>query len=148
MARDGMAGEDNAEFVRRFTEEWNRGNREGVYAFYAEDFVDHTAPPGFLPGQEGLKQGLGRFFDAFPNCQNTLKLLLTDGDMVIKYGTLVGNHTGNFFGIRPTGKTVTVSHLEIHRFKDGKIVEAWHLEDIFGAMRQLGALPVPDFSRD
>ncbi len=142
-----MSSEEIRELVRQFNKEWNRGNREGVYAFFAEDFVDHMATPGLPPGQEGLKQGLGRFFDAFPDCQNTLKLLLTDGDMVIKYGTLVGNHTGSFFGIRPTGKTVTINHLEIHRFKGGQIVEAWHLEDIFGAMRQLGALPVSESSR-
>jgi predicted ester cyclase len=103
--------------------------------------------PACRRGDEGLKQGLGRFFDAFPDCQNTLKLVLTDEDMVIKYGTLVGTHTGRFFGIPPTGKKVTINHLEIHRFKDGKIIEAWHLEDIFGTMRQVGALPVPESSR-
>ncbi len=142
-----MLSEENRELVRRFTEEWNRGNREAVYAFYAEDFVDHMPQPGLPPGHEGLKQGLGRFFDAFPDCQNTLRLVLTDGDMVVKYGTLVGTHTGSFFGIAPTGKKVTINHLEIHRFKDGMIVEAWHLEDIFGAIRQLGALPVLESSR-
>ncbi len=142
-----MSREENKELVRRFTEAWNRGNRAGVYAFFAEDFVDHMAQAGLPLGHEGLKQGLGRFFDAFPDCQNTLKLVLADGDMVMKYGTLLGTHTGNFFGIPPTGKKVTINHLEIHRFKDGKIVEAWHLEDIFGAIRQLDGLPVRESSR-
>lgn len=139
-----MSAEGNRKLVRRFVQEWNRGNREGVYAFYAQDFVDHNAQPGLPPGLEGLRQGLGRFFDAFPDCRNTLELVLTDGDMVIKYGALTGTHSGNFFGLPATGKRVTINHLEIHRFKDGKIVEAWHLEDIFSAMRQLAALSVPE----
>lgn len=129
-----MSTEENRKLVQRFTEEWNRGNRDGVYAYYAENFVDHMPQPGLPPGREGLKQGLGRFFDAFPDCQNTLDLVLADGDMVVKHGTLVGTHRGNFFGVPPTGRKITIHHLEIHRFRDGKIVEAWHLEDIFGAM--------------
>jgi hypothetical protein len=33
--------------------------------------------------------------------------------------------------------------LDIHKFRDGKIVEAWHLEDLFGAVQQIGAIPMP-----
>jgi steroid delta-isomerase-like uncharacterized protein len=138
-----MSTEENKELARRYVQEWNLGDREGVFAFFAQDFVDHTAQPGQAPGLEGLKQGMGRFFDAFPDCQSTLKLLVAEGDMVTKYGTLVGTHKGNFFGIPPTGKKVSINHLEIHRFRDGKIVEGWHLEDNLGVMQQIGAIPAP-----
>lgn len=142
-----MSTEENKQLAKRFVEEWNRGNREGVYAFFAQDFVDRTPQPGQAPGLEGLKQGLGLFFDAFPDSQITLQLLVGEGDLVTDHGILTGTHQGSFFGIPPTGKKVRVTFFDIHRFKDGKIVEGWHLEDTFGVLRQIGAIPVPQSAR-
>ncbi len=138
-----MSTEENKKVIRRFVEEWNRGNREGVYALFAPDYVDHRPQPGQAPGVEGLRQGLGRLFDAFPDSQLTLDLLVAEGDMVADCGVLTGTHQGNLFGIPPTGKTVTIPYLDIHRFKDGRIVEAWHHEDLLAALQQIGAMPSP-----
>lgn len=138
-----MLVEENKKVIRRWVEEWNRGNREGVYALFAQDFVDHTPQPGQAPGVEGVRQGLGRFFDAFPDSQLTLELLVAEEDKVTDCGVLTGTHKGSLFGIPPTGKRVTICFLDIHRFKDGKIIEGWDLEDLLGALQQIGAIPAP-----
>ena len=142
-----MSTEENKQLLCRFVEEWNRGNREGVYALFAQDYVDHTPQPGQAPGVEGLRQALGRIFDAFPDSQLTLERLVAEGDMVADFGVLTGTHKGNLFGTPSTGKKVAIHYLDIHRFKDGKIVEAWHLEDLLTALRQIGAIPVPQSAR-
>lgn len=142
-----MSTEENKELARRFVEEWNRGNREGVYAFFSQDFGVHYPQPGEAPGVEGMKQVLGLFFDAFPDSQITLDALVAEGDLVAEHGILSGTHQGSFFGKPSTGKKVTVSYFDIHRFKDGKIVEGWHLEDTFGLLRQIGAMPAPQSAR-
>jgi predicted ester cyclase len=46
-------------------------------------------------------------------------------------------------GIPPTGKQATVTGMNTVRFRNGKIVEFWHQEDVMSLMRQLGVLPVP-----
>lgn len=138
-----MSTEENKQVIRRWVEEWNRGNREGVYALFAQDFVDHNPQPGQAPGVEGVKRSLGRFFDAFPDSQLTLELLVAEDEKVTDCGVLTGTHKGSLFGIPPTGKRVTIRFLDIHRFKDGKIVEGWHIEDLFGALQQIGAIPAP-----
>ena len=136
-----MSTEENKQVLRRWTEEWNRGNIEGVYALFAQDFVDHHPQPGQAPGLEGLRRTLGQLFAAFPDSQLTVELLVAEEDEVADCGTLTGTHKGSLFGIPPTGRKVTIRFVDIHRFKDGKITEAWHLEDIFAALQQIGAIP-------
>jgi steroid delta-isomerase-like uncharacterized protein len=142
-----MSTEENKELALRFAEEWNRGNRQGVYAFFAQDFVVHNPQPGEAPGVEGIKQFLGRFFDAFPDSRLNLQVLVAEADLVAECGTLSGTHKGSLFGMPATGKKVTVSYFNVHRIKNGKIVEGWHLEDTLALMRQIGAIPAPESRR-
>jgi steroid delta-isomerase-like uncharacterized protein len=142
-----MSTEENKQLAIRFTEEWNRGNREGVYAFFAQDFVVHNPQPGEAPGVEGIKQFLGRFSEAFPDSQLNPQVLVAEADLVAECGTLSGTHKGSLFGMQATGKKVTVSYFNVHRIKDGKIVEGWHLEDTQGLLRQIGAIPSPESRR-
>lgn len=59
-------------------------------------------------------------------------------------GRFRGTHTGEFFGIPPTGKSVTFSGMHLMRIADGKIAEHWGNNDDLGLMRQLGVVPAPD----
>jgi predicted ester cyclase len=43
-------------------------------------------------------------------------------------------------GIAPTGKTVTIDAIDIMRVVDGKIVEHWAVQDLWGLIRQLQAV--------
>lgn len=142
-----MSTEENKKLAHRFGEEWNRGNLEGVFALIAQDFISHNTQPGQTSGAEGFRQGLRQFFEGLPDSQMTAQLVVADGDIVTEYGTLTGTHKGNLFGAPPTGKKVTITYIDIHRFKDGKIVEGWHLDDTFAILQQLGAIPAPRATR-
>ena len=50
-----------------------------------------------------------------------------------------GTHQGEFLGIAPTGKEVTVSLPDMVRIENGKFVEQWGGPDLFDLIRQLGA---------
>lgn len=53
------------------------------------------------------------------------------------------NEQGEFQGILPTGREVTLSAIDIFRIADGKIAEAWVLRDDLGMLQQLGVVPPP-----
>jgi predicted ester cyclase len=55
--------------------------------------------------------------------------------------TFRGTHTGEFMGIAPTGRSVTMTGIDVVRIVDGKIVEFWYAEQLHDLLRQLGALP-------
>jgi predicted ester cyclase len=44
-------------------------------------------------------------------------------------------------GIAPTNKHATVTGVDIARFQNGKVVEAWASYDMFGLLQQLGVVP-------
>ncbi len=56
-----------------------------------------------------------------------------------------GTHTGAWFGVGPTGKTVSIRLIVIHRIREGKIAEDWVLVESLGFFQQLGLVPsTPD----
>ena len=53
--------------------------------------------------------------------------------------TFQGTHRGDFMGIAPSGKNVSVVGIAIYRIADGRIAEAWVAWDALGLMQQIGA---------
>ncbi len=43
-------------------------------------------------------------------------------------------------GIKPTGKKVTLTGIEIHRIENGRIAESWTNWDQYGLMQQIGVI--------
>ncbi|CAN5286481.1 hypothetical protein BH24ACT19_BH24ACT19_15490 [soil metagenome] len=69
------------------------------------------------------------------------RMVATDDDVAIAY-TLTGTHEGDFQGVAPTGRTISVRGVQIARFRDGQIVERWGSSDEMGILQQLNAVKV------
>ncbi|MER6024910.1 ester cyclase [Streptomyces sp. NPDC001851] len=71
----------------------------------------------------------------------TVEDVLAQGDRACARWTWNGTHKGDFLGIGPTGREVTMTGMTLFRFADhGKIAELWWQHDQLGLMQQLGAL--------
>jgi len=55
--------------------------------------------------------------------------------------TVRGTHKGEFMGIAPTGKSITLTGILISRFAGDKVVEDWNNYDALGMLQQLGVTP-------
>lgn len=44
-------------------------------------------------------------------------------------------------GIPPTNKRATVTGIDLDRYQNGKVVEAWASYDMLGMLQQLGVVP-------
>jgi predicted ester cyclase len=71
------------------------------------------------------------------------EFLVAEGDMVVVHETYRLRHKGEFQGISPTGKEVSITGTEIYRIADGKFVGQWVEGDMLGLLQQLGILPTP-----
>jgi len=139
-----MSAEESKAFERRFFDEFmNKGNLALLDELLTPDFVDHSTFPGFAPDREGEKQMWATFFPAFPDFHSTLEDTVAEGDKVATRFTARGTHKGEYMGIPPTGKRVTVTGIAIHRIKGGKMAENWANIDMLGMLQQLGVAPVP-----
>jgi steroid delta-isomerase-like uncharacterized protein len=133
--------EENKALARRFVEEvQNKGNIDAVDEFLADRMVNHSAPPGIPPDREGVKQLFIMFRQAFPDFHAVIHDQIAEGDEVMTRKTFYGTHEGEFFGIPPTGKEVTIELIEVLRVADGKITDHWNVVDQLGLMQQLGAI--------
>ncbi len=137
-----MSTEDNKATNRRFYEEVINQKKLAVVDDVASaDYMSHAFPPGLPPGREGLKAFVGAFHAAFPDGQLTIDHMIAEGDTVATRLTFRGTHTGEFMGIPPTGKKVTVPALDMARYADGKLVEHWGGPDQMSLLQQLGVIP-------
>lgn len=119
----------------------NGGRMELVDELIAEDYVNHSAPPGAPQGRAAIRGYLKLLKGAFPDRQVKNEMLLCAGDYVIVRSTVTGTSTGPYFGRPATGKPFSVMGTDIYLVKDGQLRGRWGNEDAMGMMTQLGYLP-------
>jgi len=138
-----MSTEDNKAIVRRFLE----GMLEAIRTGNTNPLLETVDPdatfgmPGMPSTVEGMLQVLAAFRTAFPDLQVTLGALIAEDDRVAYRLTWTGTHTGEFMGIAPTGKRVTVTETRVDQIANGKIMRHDGDSDQLGMLQQLGAIP-------
>jgi steroid delta-isomerase-like uncharacterized protein len=141
-----MSIEENKALVRQMVEEiFNQGDIGRADEFLAPDFAEREElPPGLPRDREGVKQLTMMLRSAFPDLKATVEDIVAEGDKVVTRQTWTGTHTGgDFMGVPPTGKGVSVGVIDIIRIAGGKFVEHWGQMDSMAMMQQLGAIPPP-----
>ena len=135
-----MSAEDNKALVRdSFDEVFSKGRLEAVDKFFSANYVNHTPFPGQVPGPEGVKRSASLLRTAFPDFQVFIDDLIAEQDKVAVRVTERGTHKGEYMGIKPTGKQVTVTGIDIFRVSGGKFVEGWLCGVQEGILKQLGS---------
>jgi steroid delta-isomerase-like uncharacterized protein len=131
-------GSRNEAIVRQWIDEgFSQGDLAKADLLVAEDFVNHTALPGQVPGREGLKKAVSALRAAFPDLKVRVDDLICDGDRVAVRDEIMATHRGVFNGVQPTGRKVSVGRIAFYKLRDGKIAEHWSQLDMAGLMRQL-----------
>ncbi|MEW5960030.1 MAG: ester cyclase [Chloroflexota bacterium] len=138
-----MSVEKNKALVRRFLEEFaSQGDLSKTDELLAPNFtLYHPAMPGPVD-IEGAKQALTMFRTAFPNFKIVVEDLIGEGEKVVARFKMSATHQGDFMGIAPTGKQVSMAGIGFYRLEGGKIVEDRVVEDMLGLMQQLGVVPM------
>ena len=126
--------------VRSYIEEvWGRGNLDAVDLYFGANYRRHLSPTLEPLSLDGQKQRLAGFRAAFPDVKITIEDVFSEDSYVIFRSTMHGTHRGVFQGIQPTGKTITVTLIDIIRVEKGKFVEHWGGPDLYDLLKQLGA---------
>ena len=76
---------------------------------------------------------------ALPDRVDAIEDIVAEGDRVAMLWRLNATHTGNLFGIPPTGKKIDIYEVGFFRVVEEKIVEGWFMCDELGLLIQLGA---------
>jgi len=134
-----MTAEQNKALVTRLNKEYiEGGNVNTVHELFASDFINQTAPPGTPQGPEGVIY----FFDhmlkpAFPDLKVVIHDQVAEGDKVTTRKSFYATHTGDFFGVPASNKSVVMDVIDILKLKDGKFTEHWGILDMQNVMAQI-----------
>lgn len=137
-----MSVERNKAIARQWMDEvWQNTSETAIDELLADNFVFNYASPGTKPDKEGYKHAIKEPRTSFPDIQFTTEAMVAEGDEVAIYWKGSATHKGEFFGIAPTGKRVTVAGISIIQIVDGKIVREVGYTDMLGVLQQIGAFP-------
>ena len=104
----------------------------------SETWVDIPPAPSQPLGPAGAKQLLSELTSTFPDLKVTIQDVLQDGNKVVVRSELSGTQKAPFLGSPPKNRKLLIQAIDIHEFKDGKIVRTWHSEDWMTGLHQLG----------
>ena len=124
-------------FYRAFSDK----NPDLVDEVLAPDWEDIPLAPEQEPGPAGIKPIIRSVIQAFPDVQITVHDMVQEQGKIGVRAEIRGTHKGEFFGIPPTGKSVSFRLHEFHILKGGRVKTTWHMEDWFGLFIQLGQFP-------
>jgi steroid delta-isomerase-like uncharacterized protein len=133
---------DDRAIVKRLTEEvFIDGNLAAIDDLISDDLVEHDPPPGLPASKEGFRLLAQLVVSAFSDRKTEFDEFIetTDG-RVVENWVMTATHTGEAFGLPPSGESIRVRGVEIFRCEDGKVVEHWGAVDMSDvAEKALGA---------
>jgi len=132
----------NIALVRKFFEVGpSQGDLAAADVLLHPGFSLHTPLPTPGPGIQEMNNVITTCRAAFHGLKVTVDDILAEGDKVTARFTARGTHNGEFMGVPPTGKEITMTGIEIFLIKDGKIAELWGEANLMGLIQQLGIVP-------
>jgi steroid delta-isomerase-like uncharacterized protein len=137
-----MASENKAIVRRLYEEVWNKRRVELVDELMSPSHAMHDNHlPDSGVGPEAYKRNVARYVTGFPDLRFTVEDMVAENDKVAVGWTISGTHKGEFRGISPTGRKVSVEGITINQIAGGKIMDSYVSWDALGLMQQLGVAP-------
>ncbi len=125
-----MTVEQNKQVVIRFNNEFfGKGNTDITKEVFAENFVNHSAPPNAPTDLGPMIKFVTDFHHAFSDISVEILEIFGEGDKIFVRKTITATHTGEFMGKPATGKKIVMHIMDIEMLKDGKITGRWNLSD-------------------
>ena len=92
-------------------------------------------------GRAGIQKFLVGLHQSWPGIQITVEHVVAEENWVMGRSVATAIHSQVVLGVPPTGKKITATFWDLHRFdEDGLIIETWNLMDSLAIMQQMGLL--------
>ena len=135
---------DSESVLREFLAAIGDGvNIEAASEHVADDVEFQMPGMALIRGVNEWKQMAGMFQAAFPDLTMEVVEVISVGDRASARWSWTATHQGDLMGIAATGKSVSAEGCGFYRFRDGKIVSEWVVEDMLSVMQQIGVVPTP-----
>ncbi len=129
--------------VRQYYEEVvNTGNVDLIERFIAPDYSEVHNGKRYPIGIEGARSHVIGVRQTYPDLHITIERQISEGEWVATCITATGTHRGEWMGIKPTGKSVSFTAVNIDRVVNGRIVEHGGAANMLGPLLEIGAVKI------
>ena len=134
--------EMNKQVVRQFFELLGRHDTERMEQLLVSS-TQYSFHPSGMPHMDWNrhKQLLATITRAFPDLHHNIKEMVAEGDKVAVRLNVTGTHKGEFQGISPSGRKLSLDEMAFLTIIEGRITEGWITSDTMSFMQQIGAIP-------
>ncbi len=131
--------------IKKYVDVWdviiNKGKLELFNdSNFTTNIVIHAGAQDVV-GLKAVRDFYANYVTGFSNIKFTVRDCFGQGNKIAKHWVFEGTHTGEFFGIAATGKTVKVEGVTLVRMEGDKIAEEQDFFDNLEFMQQLGLIP-------
>ena len=140
VAKNDETEKKNLEAYKAGVEAFNKHDLEAYKTMVADDVVWSEMAMPKDQNKEEMLAGLKTFWGGFSDVKLEPASTWAAGDYVVSTGTVSGTNDGEMPGMGKTGKKVTMTYVEIDKFKDGKLAAGWLFMNTQAMAQQLGLM--------
>jgi len=141
----GMSSEENKLLVRRYYEEVVNTGRVNLLAdFVSPAYVEFHQNTRQAIGLEGAKAHVLGVRETYPDLHLTIEQQVAEGEWVVTRVTARGTHAGIWLGMKPTGRKLKMTAVNMDRVVDGLIVEHGGAANMMETFLEIGAIRISD----
>jgi predicted ester cyclase len=132
---------DNKSIIRRFVEEVeNTGNVSIIRKFISEDYVEVYEGKRYPIGIKGAIDHVLGVRRVYPDLKLTIEHQIAEGEWVVTVYSVTGTFMHEWLGIKPTGKPITYTGVNVDRVRGGKIIEHGGAANLLDPLLKAGVI--------
>ncbi|RAJ17526.1 hypothetical protein LX77_03869 [Gelidibacter algens] len=128
--------------IKMYEQVWNKILNEAQIDLINDENFDPNIiqinTSGNIVGIADFKTYYQNYLTGFSDIKFTVIDVFGQGSKIVKHWMFKGTHTGDFFGIPATGKSVALQGVTLVKMKNGKIAQEQDFFDNAAVMQQLG----------
>jgi len=138
-----MTADQNKRLVRRYYEQViSTGDVERIGQFISPDYAEMHRNVRHPIGLEGARRHVLGVRSTYPDLNLTVEQQIAEGEWVVSRVTARGTHEGEWLGMRPTGKRLEFTAVNIDRVVTGRIIEHGGAADLLEPLLESGAIRI------
>jgi steroid delta-isomerase-like uncharacterized protein len=133
---------ENEAVARRAVEQvLGQGRFEIILELFHPDYVFHSDDGDYRLAS--VETNMRDLRTAFPDLAVRVDRAVASGDLVAIHWSGAGTNTRRAAGFPGTGRQIRLSGMAFVRFRDGRMIEEWGVNDNLALVRQLGLAVTP-----
>jgi predicted ester cyclase len=136
-----MGKPDNKTIIRQYVERIeNTGDVSNIGEFISQDYTEVYEGERYPIGIQGAIDHVLGVRRVFPDLKLTIENQISEGEWVVTTYSVTGTFKDEWFGMKPTGKRITFTGVNVDRIKDGKIIEHGGAVNLFEPLLKAGVI--------